>query len=385
MHTEEHQLLRESLKSFIEKEITPNVDYWEKNQICDPEMFKKMGENGFFGVSFPQKYGGSGMDFWSAVIVQEELCKANCSGLAMSFYAHTYLPLPLIKAIGTEEQKKNYLMPALKGEKIAALGLTEPNAGSDLSGITTTAVDRGDHYIVNGAKTFITNGTIADFIVTLVKIKDKGHSVLLIDTKTIGFTCSALKNKLGMHSSDTAELFFENCVIPKTALLGEEGKGFYYIMNNIQEERLLAAVTASEMAAFAVEKAIAYALQRNAFGRPIANFQVIRHKLARMATQVEASRSLAYRAVEEFMKQGYKAEKIITMAKAYACEECTKIISEAIQVHGGWGFVEDFGVARAWRDSRLFSLGAGTTEIMYEILSKLILDSVEHKAALGTR
>ena len=173
MYTEEHNLLRNALKDFIAKEITPNIERWEKEQYCDPEMFRKMGENGFLGVSFPEEVGGSGMDFWSAVIVQEELAKANCAGLAMSFYAHTYLPLPLIKAIGTEKQKQNYLIPALQGAKIAALGLTEPNAGSDLSGIITTATDEGDYYVLNGAKTFITNGNIADFVVTLVKINGK--------------------------------------------------------------------------------------------------------------------------------------------------------------------------------------------------------------------
>ena len=382
MHTEEHKLLRESLRGFIQQEITPYIDEWEKNKVCDPAIFKKMGENGYFGVSFPEEYGGSGLDFWSAVIVQEELCHANAAGLAMSFYAHTFLPLPLIKAIGTDTQKEKYLVPALSGEKIAALGLTEPDSGSDLTGITTIVEDKGDHYILNGSKTFITNGTIADFIVVLVKIKDKGHSVIIVDKDTEGFSSSSLKNKLGMHSSDTAELFFDNCKIPKENILGEEGKGFYYIMNNIQEERVLAAVTATEMASFAVNKAKEYALERRAFGTTISNFQVIRHKLANMYTRVEASRSLCYRAVSEFMNEGSKAEKIITMAKAYACEESNKIISDAIQVHGGWGYMEDYQVARAWRDTRLYSLGAGTTEIMYEILSKLIIDKKEHKETI---
>ena len=374
--------MRESLRGFIKQEIVPNIDEWEKNKFCDPALFKKMGENGFFGVSFPEKYGGSGMDFWSAVIVQEELCHANAAGIALSFYAHTFLPLPLIMAIGTEDQKQNYLVPALAGDKIAALGLTEPNSGSDLTGITTTAEDKGDHYLLNGSKTFITNGTIANFVVTLVKIKGKGHSVLLVDTKTAGFSSSKLTNKIGMHSSDTAELFFDNCKIPKENLLGEEGKGFYYIMSNIQEERLLAAVTATEAAAFATQKAKEYALERKAFGQSISEFQVIRHKIANMFTRVEACRSISYRAVDEFMKHGAKAIEIVTMAKAYTCDESNKIISDAIQVHGGWGYIEDYQVARMWRDTRLYSLGAGTTEIMYEILSKLIIDQKEHKKTI---
>lgn len=389
--TEEHELLRQSIRKFIEKEISPNIEEWEKNNICSKDIFKKMGDLGFFGVTFPEKYGGSNMDFWSAVVITDEITHANIGGLAMSLYAHTYLALPLINIICTEDQKKQYLLPALKGEKIAALGITEPGTGSDVAGIITSAKDMGDHYLVNGSKTFITNGTLADFVVLLVRTGipgseeqmyrgETGHlSILLFDTNIEGFSTIPIHNKLGMHTSDTAQLFFENCKVPKSALIGKEGHGFYYIMNNFQEERLLVAVTSTFIADWALKKAKQYIMERKAFGRLIGKFQVIRHKLVQMAITVEACRSISYRAVSEFIERGNKAEKIITMAKAFTSEECMKVINDALQLHGGVGYTEDYGLARAWRDARLLSIGAGTTQIMYEILSKIILDKAEHK------
>ncbi len=381
--TEEHELLRVSFRQFIEKEITPYVEEWEKNKICDRNTFRKMGEQGFFGVSFPTKYGGSGMDLWSAVVVTEELSHANISGLSMSFFAHTYLPLPLINALGTEEQKQNYLVPALAGQKIAALGITEPAAGSDVGGIKTTAKDMGDHYLVNGSKMFITNGTMANFIVLAVRTGE-GHnlSLLLFDTVTPGFSAIPVHNKLGMHSSDTGQLFFENCKVPKSALIGKENAGFYYIMNNFQEERLIAAINGTATADWAMKKAKQYMKEREAFGKPISNFQVLRHKLAQMAIAVEACRSFSYRAVSEFIEKGNEASLTISMAKAFVGQESFKIIDEALQIHGGWGYMEDYGVARALRDMRLLSVGAGTTEIMHEIISKLIIDDVQYKRKL---
>ncbi|MBL4657513.1 MAG: acyl-CoA dehydrogenase family protein [Flavobacteriales bacterium] len=382
--TEEHELLGQSLKKFVAKEITPNVDEWEKNEHCEKEMFKKMGEKGFLGVSFPEEYGGSGMDFWGAVVVVRELAYANIGGLSMSLYAHTYLPLPLLVALGTDKQKRDYLVPALAGDKIAALAITEPGAGSDVAGITTTAKDMGDHYLINGSKMFITNGNLADFIVVVVRTGEGMNiSLVIVDTKTEGFSSIAVKNKLGMHSSDTAQLFFEDCKIPKSAIIGQEGHGFYYIMNNFQEERLLAGVTGMFVAEWALEKAKKYSLERTAFGREIGKFQVIRHKIAQMAITVEACRSIAFRAVAEFIEKGNKAETIITMAKAFVSEESMKVINDALQIHGGVGYTEDFGIARAWRDCRLLTIGAGTTEIMHEILGKVVLDEVQHTDKLG--
>ncbi|HIA05795.1 MAG TPA: acyl-CoA dehydrogenase [Flavobacteriales bacterium] len=382
--TEEHELLRDSVQKFVAKEIIPNVEEWEKNEHCEKEVFKKMGEKGFFGVSFPEKYGGGGMDFWAAVVVIRELAYANIGGLSMSLYAHTYLPLPLLVALGTDDQKRDYLVPALAGEKIAALAITEPGAGSDVAGITTTAKDMGDHYLLNGSKMFTTNGNIADFVVVVAKTGEGMNiTLLVVDTNTEGFSSIAVKNKLGMHSSDTAQLFFEDCKVPKTAVIGQEGHGFYYIMNNFQEERLLAGVTGMFVAEWALEKAKVYALERKAFGREIGKFQVIRHKIAQMAVKVEACRSIAYRAVAEFIEQGNKAEIIITMAKAFISEESMIVINDSLQIHGGVGYTEDYGIARAWRDARLLTIGAGTTEIMHEILGKVVLDEVQHTDKLG--
>ena len=382
--TEEHELLRQSVQKFVAKEITPNVEEWEKNEHCEKEVFKKMGEKGFFGVSFPEEYGGGGMDFWGAVAVIRELAYANVGGLSMSLYAHTYLPLPLLVALGTDEQKRDYLVPALAGEKIAALAITEPGAGSDVGGITTTAKDMGDHYILNGSKMFITNGNLADFIVVVARTGEgMDITLLIVDTNTEGFSSIAVKNKLGMDSSDTAQLFFEDCKIPKSAVVGQQGNGFYYIMNNFQEERLLAAVTGMYVAEWALGKAKKYSLERKAFGREIGKFQVTRHKIAQMAVTVEACRSISFRAVAEFIEHGNKAETIITMAKAFVSEESIKVINEALQIHGGAGYIEDYGIARAWRDARLLTIGAGTTEIMHEILGKVILDEVKHTDKLG--
>ncbi|OWY20362.1 acyl-CoA dehydrogenase [Sphingobacteriales bacterium UPWRP_1] len=377
--TEEHELLRHSVREFIRQEIIPFVDEWETRKECPRHIFERMGDLGFFGVTFPEEYGGSGMDLWAAAVIAEELAHSNAGGLAMSLYAHAYLPLPLINAVGTEEQKLKYLMPALKGEKIAALAITEPGAGSDVGGIKTTAKDMGDHYLVNGSKMFITNGTMADFIVTVVR-HGEGYnmSVLIIDTTLPGFKAIPIKNKLGMHSSDTGQLFFEDCKVPKSALLGYQGNGFYYIMNNLQEERLIACVMGAATAQWALTKAILYAKEREAFGRPIGNFQVIRHKIAKMAISAEACRSFAYHAVHEFIEHGPASVKTVSMAKAFICEETFNVVNEALQIHGGWGYMEDYGIARALRDVRLMTVGAGTTEVMHEIISKMVIDDVRH-------
>ncbi|MEX0811278.1 MAG: acyl-CoA dehydrogenase family protein [Chitinophagales bacterium] len=378
--TEEHEMLRKSVRQFVEEEMIPHAAEWEANKECPRHIFEKMGELGFLGVSFPEEVGGSGMDLWGAAAVSAELAYCNMGGLAMSLYAHTYLPLPLINALGTDEQKEKFLRPALEGKKIAALGLTEPSVGSDLGNISTKAEDKGDHFLLNGSKMWITNGTMADFVVLLVRTGESYNlSLLIFETNTEGFQAIPVTNKLGMHSSDTGQLFFENCKVPKANLLGEVNMGFYYVMNNIQEERLIAAVMGTYGAEWALQKAMLYSKEREAFGKQIGQFQVIRHKMAKMAIQIEACRSITFRAVAEYIEKGPEAIKIITMAKAFVSEESQKVINEALQIHGGWGYNEDYGVARAFRDNRLMTIGAGTTEIMHDIISKLIVEDVQHR------
>lgn len=377
---EEHELIAQSMREFIAQEITPYIEEWEKNHECPRHIFERMGEMGFLGVTYPEAYGGSGMDFWAAIAISRELAYANCSGLQMSLFAHTYLPLPMIAAVGTEEQKQRYLVPSLQGKKIGALGITEPSGGSDVGGIKTTATEDGDYYIINGSKTYITNGTIADYVLLACRTGEGYDMTLfLFDTDTAGFSTNKIDNKLGMHTSDTAELFFDNCKVPKSAVIGEAHKGFYYIMNNFQEERLIGAVTGAFVAEAAYMKAVQYAHERVTFGRPLSKLQVIRHKLADMKMRVEACKSFSFRAIEEFIDEGAGAVSIISMAKAFVGEEIQKILYDAIQIHGGNGFVEDYGVARMWRDMRLFTIGGGTTEIMYEIIAKIEIDSVQHK------
>lgn len=378
--TEEHEMLGQAVREFVQKEIVPYIDEWEKKQECPRHIFQRMGELGFFGVTFPEEYGGSGMNMWAAAVVARELAYGNAGGLQLSLFAHAYLPLPAINALGTEEQKQKYLVPALKGEKIAGLALTEPNGGSDLGAMRTNLKDMGDHYVLNGSKTYITNGTMADFIVVAVSMGSPyDASLIILDTNTAGFSSNPIKNKLGMHSSDTAEIYFDNCIIPKTAILGEPHFGFYYVMNNLQEERLIGALGGVYAAEFCYLKALQYAQERHAFGRPIAKFQVVRHKLAQISTRLEACRSIAYRATEEYIETGSGATEIISMAKAFIGEEIQKIIYESLQIFGGNGFVEDYGIARVYRDMRLFTIGGGTTEIMYEVISKIILEEAKHK------
>ncbi len=377
--TEDHEMLRESVRATIAEHITPYVDEWERDHVCPKHIFKLFGEQGYTGATYAEELGGSGMDMWAAIVIARELARANVGGLQLSWYANTYLAPPLINALGTDEQKEQWLKPIISGDKICSLGITEPGAGSDVGGITTTAVLDGDEYVINGSKCWITNGTMAD-VIMLVTRTGEGHdfTLFLFDTTTPGFSAQAMTGKLGMHTSDTAELFFDNCRVPKSAVLGHPHNGFYYIMSNLQEERLIGAAMGAYAAEWAYEKALAYTQERMAFGRPIAGFQAVRHKLANMACRVEACLSMSLRAVEGFMAEGPAAIGLVSKAKAFVGEEAQRIVYDAMQLHGGNGFMEEYGLARTYRDLRLFSIGGGTTEIMYEIISKLEVDKVAH-------
>jgi citronellyl-CoA dehydrogenase len=370
--TEEHDIFRKSFRDFVEKELTPHADEWEAAQLFPREVFTRMGELGFFGVSYPEEVGGAGGDWWYTAVYAEELVRSRSAGLNMSLMVQSTMATPVINEIGTREQKEEFLMPALRGEKIAALGVTEPYAGSDVAGIRTTARRDGSDYIINGSKTFITNGTRSDFLTLAVRTGGEGFggvSLVLFPTDTPGFSVTRKLEKIGNRASDTAELAFEDCRIPQRYLLGEENQGFYYIMMNFQGERLIAALAAVAGAERAVNDAIRYGQEREAFGRPIGRFQVWRHEFTQLLTEIEAGKWLTYRATDLFNRR-QDALKEITMAKLYGGEMACRVMDRCLQFHGGYGYIEEFPIARAWRDTRLVTIGGGTSEIMKEILSK---------------
>lgn len=370
--TQDHEIFRRSFREFVEKELAPHADAWERAEEFPREVFQRMGKLGYLGLSYPEDVGGAGGDYWYNVVFAEELVRSGSAGLNMSLLVQTDMATPVIQAIGTREQKEEFLMPAIRGEKIAALGISEPNCGSDVASIRTTARRVGGDYVINGAKTFITNGTRADFVTLAVRTGGEGHggiSLILFPTDTKGFKVARKLKKIGNHASDTAELSFEDCRVPARYLLGEENQGFYYIMMNFQGERLIAAVGAVAGAQLAIEEALAYGRDRQAFGRPLLKFQVWRHEFTQLLTEVEAGRWLTYRACDLFNRK-QDAVKEITMAKLFCGELACKVMDRCLQFHGGYGYVEEFPISRRWRDIRLITIGGGTSEIMREILSK---------------
>jgi citronellyl-CoA dehydrogenase len=370
--TPEHEIFRKSFRDFVAKELAPHTAEWEKQGEFPREVFRRMGELGFLGVHFPEEVGGGGGDYWYSVVYGEELVRSRSAGLNMSLMVQTEIATPIINEMGTKEQKDEFLVPALTGEKIGALGITEPNAGSDVANLRTTAKSDGGDYVINGAKTFITNGTRADFITLAVRTGGKGFggvSLVLFPTDVKGFRVTRKLAKMGNHASDTAELSFEDCRIPKRYLLGEENQGFKYIMMNFQGERLIAAVAAVAASKQALDEAVAYGRERQAFGRPIIGFQVWRHTFADLYAQTEAAKWLTYRACDLFNRRE-PAVAEITMAKLVAGEHAIKTIDRCLQFHGGYGYMDEYAISRAYRDIRLITIGAGTSEIMREILSK---------------
>ena len=333
-----------------------------------------MGELGFLGIYFPEEYGGQGGDYFMSIVRGEAMAHANNGGLVMGIAVHTDMATPPILKFGSEYLKQTYLVPAIKGEMISSLGITEPGAGSDVAGIRTRAVRDGDEYVINGSKTFITNGVRADFIVLVTKT-DSGRRLRRLlavrgaDKDTPGFHVSRKLEKLGMHSSDTAELTFEDVRVPAENLVGEEGKGFYHIMWELQGERLIGAAGSVAGAQRVFDKTLEYAKERNAFGRPIGRFQAIRHKFAEMATKIEAARQMVYTTAWRIQNGEYPVREI-SMAKLYASRIGFEVCDECVQIHGGYGYMKEYGVERAWRDMRLNRIGAGTDEIMLEVIGR---------------
>jgi alkylation response protein AidB-like acyl-CoA dehydrogenase len=369
---EEHDQLRESIGSFVEKEFAPHALEWEETTFPN-WVFPRMGELGFLGLSYPEEYGGQGGDYYSNIVLAEEMTKANCGGLAMGIAVHTDMATPPIHLFGTEDQKQRYLAAAIRGEKISCLGITEPDAGSDVSGIKTRAVPDGDEYVISGSKTYITNGHRADFIVLVAKTDPDagydGFTLFIVDMDSPGVIREERLQKLGMHASDTALLAFDEVRVPADNVLGDVGKGFYLIMWELQGERMIGAAGAVAGAQRVFDRTLEYAKERTAFGRPIGSFQVIRHKFAEMATKIEAARQLVYTTAWRFENGEYPVREI-TMAKLNASRIAVEVADECLQIHGGAGYMKEYGIERVWRDLRLNRIGAGTDEIMLEVIGR---------------
>jgi citronellyl-CoA dehydrogenase len=370
--TEQHEAFRKTVRAFVEKELTPHALEWDRAGIFPRDVFKKCGELGFFGINHDPQYGGSGLDYWYVTAFGEELVRSHNAGLNMALLVQSQMATPIINEIGTDEQKREFLAPALAGEKIAALGISEPGAGSDVANIKTTARRSGDDYVINGSKMWITNGTRADFITLAVRTGEAGYggiSIVTFPTDVKGFSVSKKLDKVGNLASDTAILFFEDCRIPARYVLGEENEGFYHVMTNFQGERLVAAITAVAGMDQMVQDAIRYGQEREAFGRPIIKYQVWRHKLVEHMTSIEAARRLTYHAVDLF-EQKQNPVREISMAKLFAGDLAQRVAYDCQQMHGGMGYIEETAIARAWRDIRLITIGGGTSEIMKEIIAK---------------
>jgi alkylation response protein AidB-like acyl-CoA dehydrogenase len=370
--TDEHEALRESIRSFAIKELAPHAAEWEETTFPD-SVFRRMGELGLLGLDKPEEYGGQGGDYFSAMVLAEEMSNAGSGGLSMGVAVQTDMAMPPILAFGTEEQKREWAEPAIKGEKILCLGITEPDAGSDVAGIKTRAVRDGEEYVINGSKTYITNGHRADVIVLVTKTDPDagydGFTLFLVPMDALGVIREKKLEKMGMHASDTALLAFQDVRVPESAVLGEVGRGFYHIMWELQGERMIGAAGCVAGAQKCFEHTLTYAKEREAFGKAIGHFQVIRHKFAEMATKIESARQLVYVTAWRFANGEYPVREI-SMAKLHSARVACEVADECIQIHGGAGYMREYNVERVWRDMRLNRIGAGTDEIMLEVIGR---------------
>lgn len=382
--SEEHELFRKSLQDFLKLEVVPHIEKWEKTGTIERFIWKKFGDMGFLGLTYPEAYGGLNLDLFYMVILLEELQKIKSSGFAAAVWAHVYLAMTHLNAEGSEDIKQNYLVPSIQGDKLGALCITEPFGGSDVAGMRTTAVLQGDSYVINGSKTFITNGVYADYYIVAAKTDptagNKGISIFLVDTQTKGINATKL-DKLGWRASDTAEIAFDQVVVPASNLMGEAGKGFPYIMQHFALERLIMAINAHARAEYAIDYTIEYMSEREAFGTKISKFQALRHKLVDHAADVEHCKVFNYVAVDRLQKGEYVVKEA-TMAKLKSTKVSDETIYSCLQFLGGYGYMEEYPLARLLRDSRLGPIGGGTSEILREILSKMIIDKQTYKPAV---
>ena len=379
--TEEHELFRFSLREFLEREVRPNINLWEKQKKIPRYIWEKMGEMGFLGLSFPEEYGGANLDFFYEVIFNEEIGRMNSGGFVVTQQSVQYMASPYIFKYGSSILKAKYLPGTIKGKLIGCIGITEPDAGSDVQSIKTKAIKNGDHYIVNGSKTFITNAYYGDYVVTVVKTdpekKSAGVSLLVIDLNSKGISKNKLE-KLGWHASDTAELSFDNVMVPVENLIGEEGEGFKYLMNGLQLERLIFIPYSVASMEYAIEVSLDYMSKRKAFGRTIDKFQVLRHRIAKLSSKVECLKAFGYYCSKLYDESVYDVS-LCSMAKLISTELHEKVATQCLQFFGGYGYMEEYPMARMYRDVRIGTIGAGTSEVMREIIAKINIDKIEYK------
>jgi len=381
--TEEHDFFRKSFQDFLQKEVGPHIETWEKTGNIDRFIWGKMGEMGYFGINYPEAYGGLDLDLFYTVIFLEELQKINSGGFAAAMWAHAYLAMTHLAKEGNHEQKEKYLAPSITGEMIGCLCITEPFGGSDVGGMRSTAVKKGDSYIINGSKTFITNGVYSDYLVVAAKtspeLGNKGISIFIIDREAKGVSATKL-DKLGWRASDTGEIAFDNVEIPASNLMGEENQGFPYIMQHFALERLIMGINAHARSEWALEYTIQYMKDRFAFGTSISKFQALRHKIAQLSAEVEVSKSFNYQTAQR-LGQGEYVVKEATMSKLISTKVADDVAYECLQLLGGYGYMEDYPMARLLRDSRLGPIGGGTSEILREIIAKMVIDGKDYKPA----
>lgn len=372
--TEEHEALRDQVRRFVETEIKPHALKWEEDGFVPREVLRRMGELGFFGIRYPAEYGGSEMDTLATVVLAEELGRSTFGGVAITALVHTDMASVHIANAGSKVQKDQYLPAVIAGEKIVAVAVTEPDAGSDVKGIRTTARREGDHYVLNGAKMFITNGVYADLYCVAAKTDPQGKpsqsvSIFLVEKGTPGFSVSRALDKHGWRSSDTAELSFVDCRVPAENMLGQEGRGFYAIMSNFQNERTVIGAMAMGEAQAAIDLTLDYVRTRKAFGAPLWEKQAIRQRLAELASKVEAGRQLVYHAAW-LDAQGFDATREVSMVKAYCGELVNEVMYDCLQFHGGMGYMRESAIERMTRDARVQAIGGGATEVMLEEVAK---------------
>jgi len=385
--TDDHALFRQTVRRFIETEVVPHTETWETERRIPKAIFQRMGGLGYLGLPFPERYGGSGADFWYSVVFLEELARCGMGGFTTAVSVHVYMATNHLFRVGSEALRQKYLVPAVAGEAVAALGISEPDAGSDVAALRCTARREGDFYVVDGTKTFISNGTYGDFITLAVKTNagaggsgasTPGLSLLLVELNAPGISRTKL-NKMGWHSSDTAEIRLDGVRVPVENRIGAEGAGFYYLMESLQLERLVAAILAVAGAQLALDWTLQYLHERSAFNKPLAKFQAIRHTLADVATEIAVAREFVYSTCWKF-ERGHNAVKECSMAKLFAAELQKRTVDTCLQYFGGYGYMEEYPICRAYRDARVGTIAGGTSEIMREIIAKMVVDGVAYES-----